>query len=84
MALDASVVQHMKLPRRTKKAWRKRASGDRLSIRERARISSIERDLNGTTLTRRLVASWFRVPMKLLKTTAATAERLKEERTSHP
>jgi hypothetical protein len=81
MPLDASVVRHIKLPRRTKKAWLKRTAGDRLSRRERTRVSRIERDLNGTTLTRRLVASWFRVPMKLLRTTAATAQRLKEERT---
>jgi hypothetical protein len=81
MALDASVVRHMKLPRRTKKAWLKRTAGDRLSRRERVRVSRIERDLSGVVLTRRLVASFFRVPTKLLKTTAGTAKRLTEERT---
>lgn len=80
--LDPSVMRFVKLPRRTKKAWRKRTHGIRLSTRERARVSRIDRELNAPTLTRRLVASWFRVPAKLISPhRSAVGTRLKEERT---
>jgi hypothetical protein len=66
-ALDAAMADHIKLPRRTKKAWRKRVFGQRITPRERGRVARLDRDLTSDRLTRRLVASWFRVPSKLLR-----------------
>lgn len=66
MPLEASVTRHMKMPRRTKKAWRKRACGHRLSRSETSRVSVIDRQLAAPLLSRRLVATLFRVPTKLL------------------